>query len=70
MEISMSIMLSEYYLFLQGSHMLKHIADKNYKYTIEKSDILIRDIETIPIKNLHISIINNHQNIKFPCNFM
>ena len=43
MEISMSIMLSEYYLFLQGSHMLKHIADKNYKYTIEKSDILIRD---------------------------
>ena len=67
MEISMSIMLSEYYLFLQGSHMLKHIADKNYKYTIEKSDILIRDSYQ---KLTYVSFINNYQNIKFPCNFM
>ena len=67
MEISMSIMLSEYYLFLQGSHMLKHIADKNYKYTIERSDILIRDSYQ---KLTYVSIINNYQNIKFPCNFM
>ena len=47
--------------------MPKRVADENYKYTIDKNDILIRDSYQ---KFTYASIKNNYQNIKFPCNVM